>query len=111
VADSTQRGAGQSFNILPGQDVLTVPTMQHKLEAQLRGLGCGFLPLPLAQPYISAGRLVVKSVQRPNHVFRVGYAWRRPRSGGETGQAMRWWLERLQHPTTRAALLENHHVG
>jgi DNA-binding transcriptional LysR family regulator len=111
VADSTQRGGGQSYNILPGQDVLTVPTMQHKLEAQLRGLGCGFLPLPLAQPYISAGRLVVKAVQRPNHVFRVGYAWRRPRSGGETGQAMRWWLEQLQHPTTRAALLENHHLA
>ncbi|MGM9428327.1 LysR family transcriptional regulator [Hydrogenophaga sp. MI9] len=111
VADSTQRGAGQSFNILPGQDVLTVPTMLHKLEAQLRGLGCGFLPLPLAQPYISAGHLVVKSVQRPNHVFRVGYAWRRARSGADTGQAMRWWLDQLQHQTTRDALLENHHVG
>ena len=111
VADSTQRGTGQSFNILPGQDVLTVPTMLHKLEAQLRGLGCGFLPLPLAQPYISAGHLVVKAVQRPNHVFRVGYAWRRPHTGGEVGQAMRWWLERLQHPTTRSALLENHHVA
>ena len=84
---------------------------QYKLEAQLRGLGCGFLPMPLANPYISAGHLVVKSVQRPNHVFRVGYAWRRPRTGGETGQAIRWWLERLQHPTTRNALLENHHVA
>jgi DNA-binding transcriptional LysR family regulator len=111
VADSTQRGNGQSFNILPGQDVLTVPTMQHKLEAQLRGLGCGFLPLPMAQPYITAGHLVVKAVQRPNHVFRVAYAWRRSRNAADTGQALRWWLDRLQHPTTRNALMENHHLG
>ncbi|MFW5329223.1 LysR family transcriptional regulator [Hydrogenophaga sp. ZJX-1] len=109
VADSTQRGNGVTHNLLPGQDVLTVPTMQHKLEAQLRGLGAGFLPLPLAQPFINAGRLIVKTVQRPNRSIRLAYAWRQPRSAGDTGRALRWWLERLQHPTTRAALLNNHH--
>ena len=109
VADSTQRGRGVTHNLLPGQDVLTVPTMQHKLEAQLRGLGCGFLPQPLAQPYITAGRLVVKAVQRPNEGIRLAYAWRRARSAVDHGQALRWWLDQLQHPHTRTALLENHH--
>lgn len=111
VADSTQRGRGQTHNLLPGQDVLTVPTMQHKLEAQLRGLGCGFLPLPLAQPHITAGHLVVKTVQRPNHGIRLAYAWRRSRNAADTGRALQWWLDRLQHPTTRSALLDNHHIG
>lgn len=109
VADSTQRGRGVTHNLLPGQDVLTVPTMQHKLEAQLRGLGSGFLPLPLAQPFINAGRLVVKTVQRPNRTLRVAYAWRQPRSTADTGRALRWWLDRLQSPKTRDALLHNHH--
>ncbi|MDP2417084.1 MAG: LysR substrate-binding domain-containing protein, partial [Hydrogenophaga sp.] len=109
VADSTQRGNGVTHNLQPGQDVLTVPTMQHKLEAQLRGLGSGFLPLPLALPFINAGRLVVKTVQRPNRVIHLAYAWRQPRNSGDTGRALRWWLERLQHPTTRTALLNNHH--
>jgi molybdate transport repressor ModE-like protein len=109
VADSTQRGSGVTHNLLPGQDVLTVPTMQHKLEAQLRGMGAGYLPLPLAQTYITAGRLVVKAVQRPNRLLRVAYAWRQPRSNADTGRALRWWLERLQHPTTRSALLNQHH--
>ena len=109
VADSTQRGSGITHNLQPGQDVLTVPTMQHKLEAQLRGLGAGFLPLPLALPFINAGRLVVKAVQRPNRVIHLAYAWRQPRTAGDTGRALRWWLERLQHSTTRAALLNNHH--
>ena len=109
VADSTQRGRGITHNLQPGQDVLTVPTMQHKLEAQLRGLGAGFLPLSLALPFITAGRLVVKAVQRPNRVIHLAYAWRQPRNRADTGRALRWWLERLQHPTTRTALLNNHH--
>lgn len=109
VADSTQRGNGVTHNLVPGQDVLTVPTMQHKLEAQLRGLGVGFLPLAMAQPHIHAGRLIVKAVERPTRSIRLAYAWRQPRSAGDTGRALRWWLERLQHPTTRSALLNNHH--
>lgn len=109
VADSAQRGRGVTHNLLPGQDVFTVPTMQHKLEAQLRGLGCGFLPLPLAQPFISAGRLVVKQVQRPDRTLRVAYAWRAQRTASDTGRALRWWLDRLHSPQTRAALLSNHH--
>ena len=108
VADSTQRGAGTTHNLLEGQDVLTVPSMQHKLEAQLRGLGAGYLPLPLAQPYIVAGRLIVKAVQQDNRSIRMGYAWRQTRHAKDVGRALRWWLDRLQSPTTREALLHNH---
>lgn len=109
VADTAQRGRGLTHNLGPGQDVLTVPSMQHKLEAQLRGLGAGFLPLPLAQPFIVAGRLVIKPVQTPAREVRLHYAWRQPRGAGGQGRALRWWLEHLQHPTTQQALLHNHH--
>ena len=109
VADSTQRGRGVSHNLLPGQDVFTVPSMQHKLEAQLRGLGAGFLPLPLAQPYINAGRLVVVRTEQPDRRIQVAYAWRAPRGKAGTGRALGWWLEHLKHPQTREALLNNHH--
>lgn len=111
VADSTQNGPGRTHNLLPGQDVLTVPTMQHKLEAQLRGLAAGYLPLPLAQPYITAGLLVVKQVLRPENVVPLTYAWRRAHPRTEAGRALQWWLEKLQHPQTRQALLENHHIA
>jgi DNA-binding transcriptional LysR family regulator len=109
VADSTQRGSGITFGLAAGQDVLTVPTMQHKLEAQLRGLGAGYMPQALAQPYIDSGRLIVKALEQPRTPFTLNYAWRKPRSAPETGRALRWWLERLQHATTREALLHNHH--
>ncbi len=109
VADTTQRGSGITHNLFAGQDVLTVPTMQHKLEAQLRGMGAGHLPLPLAQPYIDAGRLIVKTLAQPRSDFRLHYAWRHTRNAGERGRALNWWLNRLQHATTREALLHNHH--
>ena len=111
VADSVRRGAGATHNLLPGQDVFTVPSMQHKLEAQLRGIGAGFLPEPLAQPYIDTGRLVVKSLERAEQVVECAYAWRRPAHPGQEGKALAWWLARLESPLTRRALLERHHPG
>lgn len=111
VADTARRGAGATHNILPGQDVLTVPSMQHKLEAQLRGLGGGFLPAPLAQPFIDTGRLVVKALERSEQQVECAYAWRRPPRPGMHDNALAWWLARLESPLTRRALLERHHPG
>jgi DNA-binding transcriptional LysR family regulator len=115
VADSAQRLAPVTVNLLPGQDVLTVGSVLGKIEAQLRCLGCGFVPEPLAREHIAAGRLVVKAVQRPLRTPRLGYAWRLP-SGNtpgaarkpQLGLALRWWLEQLESPATRKALLERH---
>jgi DNA-binding transcriptional LysR family regulator len=50
VADSVQRGSGLTVGLQGGQDVFTVPDMPSKLQAQLRGLGAGFLPQSLAHP-------------------------------------------------------------
>ncbi|PKO44799.1 MAG: LysR family transcriptional regulator [Betaproteobacteria bacterium HGW-Betaproteobacteria-3] len=104
VADSVPHGAGVTVGLLGGQDVLTVPTMRAKLEAQLRGLGAGFLPECLAGPYIETGRLVKRRVERPGRVIPLSYAWRgsAARSGGK---ALQWWLQQLERPATRAALL------
>lgn len=105
VADSVQRGGGMTVGLLGGQDVFTVPSMTAKLEAQLRGLGGGFLPAFLARPYIASGRLVAKKVARPDRQAKVRYAWRQL-PGTQPGRALGWWLAQLQQPGTRAALLE-----
>ena len=104
VADSVQRGSSLTFGLLAGQDVFTVGNMQDKLEAQLRGLGGGFVPECMARPHIEAGRLVVKKTERPPRTVRVSYAWR----GGterSQGRALQWWLRQLESPATRTALL------
>lgn len=107
VADSAQRG-GLTMGLLGGQDVLTVDTMQAKVQVQLRGMGGGFLPEPMVRPYLEAGHLVERKVARPERSVRMHYAWGGP---GFTapGRALQWWLTQLQSPTTRRALLENHH--
>ncbi len=104
VADSTRAGNALTIGLLAGQDVFTVSSMPAKLDAQLRGLGAGFLPTCLALPYIDTGRLVVRRVERPSLDVHASYAWRRSGRAGE-GPALKWWLERLQSLVTRAALL------
>jgi DNA-binding transcriptional LysR family regulator len=104
VADSAQRSSGVTIGLLAGQDVFTVATMQAKLDAQLRGLGGGFVPECMARPHIEAGHLVVKKTERPQRVVRVSYAWRSG-NGRNTGRALQWWLQQLESPATRAALL------
>lgn len=104
VADSVQRGGSLTFGLLAGQDVFTVASMHDKLEAQLRGLGGGFVPECMARPHIEAGRLVVKKTERPPRTVRVSYAWRGG-TEGQRGRALQWWLQQLESPATRNALL------
>jgi DNA-binding transcriptional LysR family regulator len=112
VADSAQRLTPLTVNLLPGQEVFTVATTQAKIEAQIRCLGCGYIPEPLAREHIAAGRLVVKQTHRPVVPVRFGYAWRSPTQAAARrppqGLALRWWLEQLESPATRKALIERH---
>jgi DNA-binding transcriptional LysR family regulator len=107
VADTITRGGGMTIGLLGGQDVFTVASMQAKLDAQLRGLGSGFVPEYMARAYIDTGRLVVKKTDRAQRLVRVNYAWRHASPSG-LGRALQWWLTQLASPATRAALLERH---
>ncbi|WP_294636647.1 LysR family transcriptional regulator [uncultured Aquabacterium sp.] len=106
VADTARGLAPMTVGILPGQDVLTLPSMSAKLEAQLRGLGCGYLPEPMLRPYLEQGRLVHKQVEGPERLIRILYAWRQAHA--QPGMALTWWLHQLASPATRRALLERH---
>jgi DNA-binding transcriptional LysR family regulator len=115
VADSAQRLTPLTVNLLPGQDVLTVSSMQLKIEALLRCMGCGFVPEPMVREHVAAGRLIVKPMQRTVRSPQIGYAWRTPDANApgaarkpQLGLALRWWLNQLDSPATRAALLERH---
>lgn len=108
VADSAQqRGTAITLGLLTGQDVFTVGSMGAKLDAQVRGFGGGFLPEPMARPYLESGRLVARDVQRPTRRIRMSYAWRQGGNLGP-GRALQWWLGQLESPATRTALLERH---
>jgi DNA-binding transcriptional LysR family regulator len=110
VADSVQRGAGLTFGLLHGQDVFTVASMQAKIDAQLRGLGGGNVPLTMAAPYLASGRLVAKRTERAAQQVTVYYAWRAGK-GSAQGRALQWWLQQLDSATTRGALLDAQRMG
>ena len=107
VADSARQHPA-TIGLLVGQEVLTVDSLATKIRAQLRGLGAGYLPEPMARPYLDAGLLVARQVGRAARTTRLSYAW--CDFGKSTrGRALQWWLAQLQSPVTRRALLENHH--
>ncbi len=113
VADTAQRMSPLTLNLLPGQDVLTVSSMTAKIEALLRGLGCGYVPEPMVREHLRAGRLVSRRTLRPNAPARLGYAWRcgiGRRERTALGLGLQWWLKQLAVPTTRQALLQRHAV-
>lgn len=102
IADSAQQGEGITIGLQAGQDVFTVADMTSKIDAQIRGIGIGFLPWVLARPHVDAGRLVTKKVERPAQQIHSSYAWRNTQN---PGRALQWWLAQLQNPVTRQALL------
>lgn len=103
LADSARQMRPMTVGLLPGQDVLTVPSMAFKIDAQLRGMGCGYLPKPLICDALASGQLIEKSRIPARRPAMLSYAWRI--GGRETGPALRWWLGRLESQRTRCALL------
>lgn len=101
VGDTSRNLPARTHGIIAGQDVLVVPTMRDKVEAQVRGLGCGWLPASLAQPHIESGALVPKETieVRVPGTFQV--AWRTT----NRGKALQWWVKKLEDTRLAEALL------
>lgn len=94
VADSARNMAPRTVGLLFGQDALTVPTMQAKLDLQVAGFGFGFLPHGCARQAIEQGLLVEKQVEERRAPESFYVAWR----SGEEGAGLKWWRERVQRP-------------
>jgi DNA-binding transcriptional LysR family regulator len=101
IADSTRVLAPRTLNLLAGQDVLTVSSMNQKAAAHIAGLGVGFLPRPVAEREAQAGRLVILPVAAGERSGDVAVAWR----PGEEGNALKWFVKRLEDPLVAAELL------
>jgi len=107
VADSSRSLPPRSSGMAGGADSLTVSTLEAKLEAQLEGLGVGFLPRHLAAPLVAEGRLVRLEVEEARERTHLQIAWR-PR---DAGKALKWWVAKLEDPAVRAALLAPQESG
>jgi len=101
VADSSRVLAPRTMNLLTGQDVLTVSSMEEKAAAHVAGLGVGYLPRPLAEREKAGGRLEIIPVAAGYRSGDIAIAWH---PGGE-GKALKWFVKRLEDPLVAAELL------
>lgn len=101
VADSSRSLPPRDSGITAGPDALTVSSLAAKIEAQVAGLGVGFLPRHRIADELRTGRLVTLAVEEPRENTRLHCIWR-PR---DTGKALRWWLARLEEAEVRAHLI------
>jgi DNA-binding transcriptional LysR family regulator len=98
AADTSRRLPQRSAGTLTGQETLTVPDLDAKLAAQVAGLGCGWLPAPLAAAHIASGVLIVKAMETPREPTPIHAVWRELRPGN----ALAWWLDALGTSCWRA---------
>jgi len=91
AADTSRRLPQRSAGTLSGQETLTVADLGAKLDAQIAGLGCGWLPLPIAAPHVASGKLVVKAMETPRPSARIYAAWREL----HPGKGLSWWIDAI----------------
>ncbi|MBT1538684.1 LysR family transcriptional regulator [Ralstonia solanacearum] len=101
VGDTSRNLPPRTVGIMAGQDTLVVPAMADKVQAQIRGLGCGWLPVPLAQPYLDSGVLIAKATVEDRRAGNFQVAWRT----NMRGKALLWWVDKLEDPRLAQALL------
>lgn len=103
AADSARNLPPRSAGLIGGPDTLTVPDLQVKLAAQVRGLGVGYLPRHMVAPEVAAGHLVVRKTGEPRQDAPLYLAWR----AAHRGRALQWFTKRLQQAGALQELLNN----
>lgn len=87
MADSSLSSPARSSGLLESRQIIRVANAGAKIQAQVMGIGVGFLSKHLIQTEINTGDLVVLdcSVPRPN--IPLYMAWRK----GNSGKALAWF--------------------
>ena len=88
VADSSRNLPPLTTGLLSGQETLTVGDAAAKLQAQVMGLGVGYLPHCLASAAVKRGELVIRRTEEPKVSQLVHLAWRT----AHRGKALKWFV-------------------
>jgi DNA-binding transcriptional LysR family regulator len=91
VGDSPHLASLSGSQLLDDQDAITVFDFKTKLELQISGLGCGYLPRYLAQRFLDSGALIEKKVVAQIIFEPVWIGWNEQTSG----LASAWWRDQI----------------
>jgi DNA-binding transcriptional LysR family regulator len=92
VADSSRHLPVRSSGLLDGRSRIIVPTIGHKIEAQIKGLGVGYLPRHRIARELAQGRLQILALDVPRRPVEISAAWPR----GNMGKGLKWFVDRLR---------------
>ncbi|MHA7833925.1 MAG: LysR family transcriptional regulator [Algiphilus sp.] len=101
ASDTARKLAARTSGVQEGQPILAVSGVLNKIRAQAAGLGIGFVPRHLAQPWFDDGRLLRIPVEVPRERTRLLVAWR----SGEQGLALNWFRDALREDVALRAHL------
>lgn len=89
MADSSLSSPGRSSGLLESRQIIRVANADAKIQAQVMGVGVGFLPRHLIREHLRSGDLIQLecTVPRPNIPLYI--AWRK----GNSGKALQWFAE------------------
>ncbi len=89
IADSSLSAPARSSGLLESRQIIRVPNAIAKIQAQIAGVGVGFLPKHLIQKEIAREELIILdcAVARPN--IPLYMAWRK----NNVGKALEWFID------------------
>lgn len=91
VSDSARQCPPLNSNLMEEQPQIIVDDFATKVTLLRAGLGCGFLPRPIARPWLESGELIEKPVVSFREKDIAYMAWRNQNDG----PAQHWWREAL----------------
>lgn len=82
--------------LLPSQSEIIVPNISTKLACHLKGLGIGFLPKSICQPYLDSGDLIACQVANERKPSPLSLAWKKAHMGKVMSEIVN--LFKFHHP-------------
>lgn len=67
--------------LLTGQRQIIVADIATKLACHLKGMGIGFLPRHICQPYLDSGELIARQIRYPRAPSSLSLAWKKEYTG------------------------------
>ena len=105
VSDTSRSLPGRSSGFMPEQPVLRVPSLRAKVDAQIAGLGIGFVPMCLLREPLQRGVLLARDVAIGNDSHPLHLAWQ----PDHAGRALAWFVDQLSHCEALHAFLHTDH--
>lgn len=91
VRDTTRLMTPKTVGWTRHNRMITVTSIQDKIDAQIAGLGVGYLPQHRIQHYLDSGELIRVKVDQKEEPFHAVKAWRK----GVNGKGLSWFLDHI----------------